>query len=141
MVEKSVLLVCDDSRRGEELYVDIKPNLGGFSLQVETSSEVLELGVPAGISALLIDLRTVVGIGAILGLCEARFASVAVVAIDDRYDEAVALALFPQGITDYLSISDHLERFGVVIEAIDRAQASAQRSGSVEGSTSIFSHS
>ena len=140
MFEKSVLLVCDDSRRAEGLSVDILTNLGGFPLRVATSTEVLDLGAMGGVAVVLIDLSTVVGVGALLGLCEDRSVSVPVVALDESYDEAVALSLFGQGITEYLSISDHLERFGAVIEAIHRERGAFRESGPVEENTGVLSH-
>jgi FixJ family two-component response regulator len=118
MIEKRVLLVCDDFERSEDLSIKIQANLQRCTLQAVTSFEILDYAALAGVGLLLIDVRTVSGLGSLLERCEELGATIPVVALDDTYDDGVALALFRRGVTDYLSLHDHLGQFQAIFEAL-----------------------
>ncbi len=120
MIKKRVLLVCDDFERSEDLSVKIRANLQRCTIQAVTSFGILDYTALADVGVLLIDVRATSGLGTLLERCEEPGATIPVVALDDTYDDAVALALFERGVTDYLSLHHHLGRFEAIFEAIGR---------------------
>ena len=130
MAKLFLLIISDDDQRVEKIRT-LLPELVTWGIIAGTSLFSADFPTPLlNADLLLIDLdglnvRTE-GL-AWVALCGDLFRPIAVITLSEVYDEAEALIYFGNGVSDYLSLADHSERFATVISTIALEGAVAER--------------